>query len=84
MTTTMTRGWRAAVAAVCVFALLGAGVAAQKTMQITGAGATFPDPIYEKWCRYNKPHPGHPDQLPASDGRASVDTATVFSGQDGR
>jgi phosphate transport system substrate-binding protein len=36
---------------------LGAGVLAQK-VQITGAGATFPDPIYEKWfSEYNKVHP---------------------------
>ncbi len=28
-----------------------------QTMQITGAGATFPDPIYEKWfSEYNKLH----------------------------
>jgi phosphate transport system substrate-binding protein len=37
--------------------LLGSSVAAQKT-SITGAGATFPDPIYEKWfSEYNKLHP---------------------------
>ena len=37
------RGWRLAAAGACVIAL-GAGVAAQ-TLQINGAGATFPDPI---------------------------------------
>jgi phosphate transport system substrate-binding protein len=37
--------------------LLGGTVAAQK-VNITGAGATFPDPIYEKWfSEYNKLHP---------------------------
>ena len=56
MTTTMMRGWRAAVTGACVLAL-GAGLAAQK-QQINGAGATFPDPIYQKWfAEYNKLHP---------------------------
>src|SRR5436309_7828174 len=37
--------------------LMAAGVAAQK-IQITGAGATFPNPIYSKWfSEYNKLHP---------------------------
>jgi phosphate transport system substrate-binding protein len=50
------RGWRLAAAGACVIAL-GAGVAAQK-QQITGAGATFPYPIYSKWfSEYNKLHP---------------------------
>src|SRR5258706_3193944 len=38
-------------------AAAGAGVAAQR-MQINGAGATFPYPIYSKWfSEYNKLHP---------------------------
>jgi len=38
-------------------AALGGGLAARAT-QITGSGATFPDPIYEKWFSdYNKLHP---------------------------
>src|ERR687892_2835517 len=38
-------------------AVLGAGLAAQ-TIQINGAGATFPNPIYSKWFdEYNKLHP---------------------------
>src|SRR5580765_1176118 len=50
------RGWRLATAGVCVIAL-GAVGAAQK-QQINGAGATFPDPIYQKWfSEYNKLHP---------------------------
>src|SRR5437667_3382879 len=37
--------------------LMAAGVAAHK-IQITGAGATFPNPIYSKWfSEYNKLHP---------------------------
>ena len=31
---------------------------ASKTLQINGAGATFPNPIYSKWfSEYNKLHP---------------------------
>src|SRR5205085_4682983 len=39
-------------------AVLTAAVAAQPTIQINGAGATFPNPIYQKWfSEYNKLHP---------------------------
>ena len=39
-------------------ALLVAGVTAQQKVQINGAGATFPYPIYSKWfSEYNKLHP---------------------------
>ena len=49
------RGWRLVAAGACVIAL-GAGVAAQK-LQINGAGATFPYPIYSKWFdEYHKLH----------------------------
>src|SRR5437588_11841252 len=44
-------------ATVACAAVAGAIVAAQK-VQITGAGATFPFPIYSKWLsEYNKLHP---------------------------
>src|SRR5215471_4687758 len=34
------------------------GFAAAQTVQINGAGATFPYPIYSKWfAEYNKVHP---------------------------
>ena len=76
------RGWRTALAGACVIAL-GAGVAAQK-MQINGAGATFPDPIYQKWfSEYAKLHP---DVLinynPAGSGAGiqQVTKETVFFG----
>src|SRR5262245_42065137 len=50
------RGWRLAAAGACVIAL-GASVTAQKQL-INGAGATFPEPIYQKWfSEYNKLHP---------------------------
>lgn len=49
------RAWQLAVAGVCTVAL-GVGLAAQN-LQINGAGATFPDPIYQKWfAEYNKLH----------------------------
>ena len=38
---------------------------ARRSMQINGAGATFPYPIYSKWfAEYNKLQPERPDQLP--------------------
>jgi phosphate transport system substrate-binding protein len=41
-----------------IASILAAGAAAQKTVQINGAGATFPNPIYSKWFdEYNKLHP---------------------------
>src|SRR5262245_9016552 len=56
MTRFSLRGWRLAAAGACVIAL-GAGVTAQKQL-INGAGATFPEPIYQKWfSEYNKLHP---------------------------
>ena len=37
----------------------------QQNVQINGAGATFPYPIYSKWfSEYNKLHPNVADQLP--------------------
>ena len=37
---------------------LAAGTAQAQTVQINGAGATFPYPIYSKWfAEYNKMHP---------------------------
>ena len=48
--------WQAVTVAAGVLAL-GVTLAAQK-VQITGAGATFPNPIYSKWfSEYNKLHP---------------------------
>src|SRR5215208_7177323 len=45
------------LAAIAIAALAGVTVAAQ-TIQINGAGATFPYPIYSKWfAEYNKLHP---------------------------
>ena len=53
-------------AAAGVLALAGGTLAAQ-TIQINGAGATFPYPIYSKWfSEYNKVQPERPDQLPVA------------------
>jgi phosphate transport system substrate-binding protein len=82
MTTMMTRGRRAAVTGVCMIAL-GAGLAAQK-LQINGAGATFPDPIYQKWfAEYNKMHPDiqiNYQAVGSGAGVRQVTAQTVFFG----
>jgi phosphate transport system substrate-binding protein len=45
-------------AALCAMLLPLAGTAAAQTVQINGAGATFPFPIYSKWFdEYHKQHP---------------------------
>jgi phosphate transport system substrate-binding protein len=54
----MTIRTRTFVAALAALSVLGAGAAAQQKVQINGAGATFPYPIYSKWfSEYNKLHP---------------------------
>ena len=82
MKTLSLRGWRLAAAGACVIAL-GAGVAAQKT-NITGAGATFPDPIYEKWfSEYNKLHPDvqiNYQPIGSGGGIAQISKQVVFFG----
>src|ERR1041384_2685955 len=64
-------------------AMLVAGVAAQK-MQIQGAGATFPNPIYSKWfSEYNKLHPNveiNYQPLGSGAGIRQVSAQTVFFG----
>src|SRR5882757_9152432 len=62
---------------------LGAGAAAQ-TMQINGAGATFPNPIYSKWfAEYNKLHPNvqiNYQPIGSGGGIRQVTNQTVFFG----
>jgi phosphate transport system substrate-binding protein len=71
------------ILAVSTVALLGVPVAAQK-MNITGSGATFPDPIYEKWfSEYNKLHPDvqiNYQPKGSGGGVADVTSGTVFFG----
>ena len=64
-------------------AMLVAGVAAQK-IQINGAGATFPNPIYSKWfAEYNKLHPNvqiNYQSLGSGAGIRQLTNQTVFFG----
>jgi phosphate transport system substrate-binding protein len=53
------KGKVAAAMAAGALALLGGCHAGPGTMQVTGAGATFPNPIYSRWfSEYAKLHPG--------------------------
>jgi phosphate transport system substrate-binding protein len=62
---------------------LGAGLAAQ-TIQINGAGATFPNPIYSKWFdEYNKQHANvriNYQSVGSGAGIRQVQAQTVFFG----
>src|SRR5207342_940468 len=64
-------------------AALGAALSAQ-TMKITGAGATFPYPIYSKWfAEYNKLHPNveiNYQSIGSGGGIRQVTNRTVFFG----
>jgi phosphate transport system substrate-binding protein len=74
--------WKYAAAAI-VIAVAGATLAAQNT-QINGAGATFPDPIYQKWfSEYNKLHPTvriNYQAVGSGAGIRQLTTQTVFFG----
>jgi phosphate transport system substrate-binding protein len=68
----------------CLCALaLGVGAAAQK-IQINGAGATFPYPIYSKWfSEYNKLHPTieiNYQSIGSGGGVRQIQAQTVFFG----
>jgi len=69
--------------AVAGVALLVANVAAQK-IQIQGAGATFPNPIYQKWSsEYNKLHPNveiNYQSIGSGGGIRQITNQTVFFG----
>jgi phosphate transport system substrate-binding protein len=69
-------------ALVCTIAL-GVGVAAQ-TIQVNGAGATFPNPIYSKWfSEYNKLKPNvriNYQPIGSGGGIRQVTAQTVFFG----
>ena len=78
----MTAVKRAVVALGCV-AVLATGVAAQ-VVQINGAGATFPYPIYSKWFdEYHKAHPNvqiNYQSIGSGGGIRQVTEQTVFFG----
>jgi phosphate transport system substrate-binding protein len=65
-------------------AALATGLAAQQTMKINGAGATFPYPIYSKWfSEYNKLHPNveiNYQSIGSGGGIRQVTNQTVFFG----
>jgi len=69
--------------ALAVVVALGAGAAAQ-TIRINGAGATFPNPIYQKWfSEYNKLHSNvqiNYQSLGSGAGIRQVIEQTVFFG----
>jgi phosphate transport system substrate-binding protein len=72
------------VFAVAAAATLVAGVAAQQRIQINGAGATFPYPIYSKWfSEYNKLHPNieiNYQSIGSGGGIRQLTNQTVFFG----
>jgi phosphate transport system substrate-binding protein len=72
-----------ALATTGVLALV-AGVGAQQKVQINGAGATFPNPIYSKWfAEYNKLHPEveiNYQPIGSGGGIRQVTAGTVFFG----
>jgi phosphate transport system substrate-binding protein len=71
-------------AALCAIFLPLAGTAAAQTVQINGAGATFPYPIYSKWfSEYNKLHPDveiNYQSIGSGGGIRQVTNQTVFFG----
>jgi phosphate transport system substrate-binding protein len=70
-------------AAVLVASVLGASVAAQN-VQINGAGATFPYPLYSKWFdEYHKLHPNvaiNYQSIGSGGGIRQITNQTVFFG----
>jgi phosphate transport system substrate-binding protein len=74
---------RSMLAALAVAVALAAGVAAQN-VQINGAGATFPNPIYTKWfSEYNKLHSNvqiNYQSIGSGGGIRQVTNQTVFFG----
>ena len=74
---------RLSLIAIAAIALLTASLAAQ-TVQINGAGATFPYPIYSKWfSEYNKLHPNiriNYQSIGSGGGIRQVQNQTVFFG----
>jgi phosphate transport system substrate-binding protein len=76
------RGTALAAASACVLTL--GATAAANAQQINGAGATFPDPIYQKWfAEYNKQKPNvqiNYQAVGSGAGIRQVTAQTVFFG----
>src|SRR5438552_2535041 len=75
---------RKLLALLACLATLGGTVLAQQKIQINGAGATFPYPIYSKWFdEYNKLHPNvqiNYQSVGSGAGIRQVTNQTVFFG----
>jgi phosphate transport system substrate-binding protein len=80
----MTKMIKTALLGIAASAVLVAGGAAQQKMQINGAGATFPSPIYSKWFdEYNKMHPNvqiNYQPVGSGAGIRQISNQTVFFG----
>src|SRR5437763_12028205 len=68
-----------------ILALLAAAtLASAQTVQINGAGATFPNPIYSKWfSEYHKAHPNveiNYQSIGSGAGISQLSAGTVFFG----
>src|SRR5229473_1160103 len=75
---------RTVIAAAACLAALAVGVGAQQKIQINGAGATFPYPIYSKWFdEYNKKYPNvqiNYQSVGSGAGIRQISNQTVFFG----
>jgi phosphate transport system substrate-binding protein len=75
---------RKLLASLACLATLGGTVLAQQKIQINGAGATFPYPIYSKWfSEYNKLHPNveiNYQPIGSGGGIRQITNQTVFFG----
>src|SRR2546430_16156261 len=73
-----------AIVTLAAAALVVGGATAQQKIQINGAGATFPFPIYSKWfSEYNKLHPEveiNYQSLGSGAGIRQLSNQTVFFG----
>src|ERR1700681_2960869 len=80
----MTKMMKKTVLAIAASAVVVAGAAAQQKMQINGAGATFPNPIYSKWFdEYHKMHPNveiNYQSVGSGAGIRQISNQTVFFG----
>src|SRR5438067_8911134 len=80
----MTKMMNQTLLALAGAAVVVAGAAAQQKIQINGAGATFPYPIYSKWFdEYNKLHPNvqiNYQSIGSGGGIRQVTNQTVFFG----
>lgn len=76
--------WTVAAALVATAACGGGGTAEAPTVQINGAGATFPYPIYSKWfSEYNALHPNvriNYQSIGSGGGIRQMQNQTVFFG----